>query len=202
MKKLLALILTGIMVFALAGCGNTETPDEPENSGYSEESEDVVKEINMVYGSAETKITVCKPDDAEFTLGSDTPEDAGDLVGLCADDYSWDAEIMGYICYGSGIEGTEAFVDYYYLGETLSEDIESFDAQISDLGVSYEGKPAKLIRYTFKEVGDDEEYKECFVGFEFDDEDGKGLMGLKIGAFEEDLTDSYLKDLFSAVFAK
>ena len=41
-----------------------------------------------------------------------------------------------------------------------------------------------------------EEYKEIFVGFEYKGTEDQGLFGLKIGAFDEDLTDDYLKDLF------
>ena len=53
MKKLLALLLAGIMIFALVGCNNAEVSDETDNSGYSEEldeSEEVVDKINMTYG--------------------------------------------------------------------------------------------------------------------------------------------------------
>ena len=50
MKKLLALLLAGIMIFALVGCNNAEVSEEADNSGYSEEldeAEDVVNKINM-----------------------------------------------------------------------------------------------------------------------------------------------------------
>ena len=69
MKKLLALLLAGIMIFALVGCNNAEVSDETDNSGYSEEldeSEEVVDKINMTYGDDETKITLHKPDGALF----------------------------------------------------------------------------------------------------------------------------------------
>ena len=56
MKKLLALLLAGIMIFALVGCNNAEVSEDADNSGYSEEldeAEDVVNKINMT--SAMTK---------------------------------------------------------------------------------------------------------------------------------------------------
>ena len=37
MKKLLALLLAGILVFALVGCNNAEVSEEADNSGSSEE---------------------------------------------------------------------------------------------------------------------------------------------------------------------
>ena len=52
MKKLLALLLAGILVFALVGCNNAEVSEEAGKSGYSEEldeAEDVVNKINMTY---------------------------------------------------------------------------------------------------------------------------------------------------------
>ena len=97
MKKLLALLLAGILVFALVGCNNAEVSDETDNSGYSEEldeSEEVVDKINMTYGEDETKITLHKPDGAFFSVDAEDAEDAGDIVIMLADDYSWDAEII------------------------------------------------------------------------------------------------------------
>ena len=74
MKKLLALLLAGILVFALVGCNNAEVSDETDNSGYSEEldeAEDVVEKINMTYGDDETKITLYKPDGAFFSVDAE-----------------------------------------------------------------------------------------------------------------------------------
>ena len=147
MKKILALLLAGILVFALVGCNNAEVSEEADNSGYSEEldeAEDVVKKVGMVYGDDETPITLTKPDGAEFTLVGDDPLDSGDMVGLCADDYSWDAEIMGYEYY-EGIGSNEPFVDYYFSGSVVSEDYDSYEQEEIDLGIDYEGKPVKLI---------------------------------------------------------
>ena len=187
MKKLLAILLAGMMVFSLAACGGTNDDVDVDEPG-TEVSEDVVAKVGIVYGDDETPITLTKPDDAEFTLVGDDPLDSGDMVGLCADDYSWDAEIMGYKYY-EGIGSNVPFVDYYFAGSVDEE-------EIKDLGISYEGKPVKAIRYTFKEVDDEEEYKEIFVGFEYKGTEDQGLFGLKIGAFDEDLTDDYLKGLF------
>ena len=120
MKKLLALLLAGIMVFALVGCNNAEVSDETDNSGYSEEldeAEDVVDKINMNYGDDETKITLYKPDGAFFSVDAEDAEDAGDIVIMLADDYSWDAEIMGYQ-YFEGISSNVPFVEYYFDGAT------------------------------------------------------------------------------------
>ena len=161
MKKLLALLLAGILVFALVGCNNAEVSDETDNSGYSEEldeSEEVVDKINMIYGDDETKITLYKPDGAFFSVDAEDAEDAGDIVIMLADDYSWDAEIMGYKHF-EGISSNEPFVEYYFDG-AASDDYTFYEQEMADLGIDFEGKPVKLIRYTYKEVDDEEEYKE------------------------------------------
>jgi len=192
MKKLLALLLAGIMIFALVGCNSEDIeggPDSIENS---------VNKINMTYGDDETKITLYKPEDASFSVDAEDAEDAGDIVIMVADDYSWDAEIMGYKHF-EGISSNEPFVEYYFDG-AASDDYDAYEQEITDLGIDYEGKPVKLIRYTYKEVDDEEEYKECFVGFEYKGTEDKGLFGLKIGSFEEELSDSYIKGLFNQMF--
>ena len=202
MKKLLALLLAGIMVFALVGCNNAEVSDETDNSGYSEEldeAEDVVDKINMTYGEDETKITLYKPDGAFFSVDAEDAEDAGDIVIMLADDYSWDAGIMGYQHF-EGISSNVPFVEYYFDGAT-SDDYTFYEQEMADLGIEYEGKPVKLIRYTYKEVDDEEEYKECFVGFEYKGTDESGLFGLKITPSDEELSDDYIKDLFTQIFA-
>ena len=202
MKKLLALLLAGIMIFALVGCNNAEVSEEADNSGYSEEldeAEDVVNKINMTYGDDETKITLHKPDGAFFSGDSEDAEDAGDIVIMLADDYSWDAEIMGYKHF-EGISSNEPFVEYYFDG-AASDNYTFYEQEATDLGIEYEGKPVKLIRYTYKEVDDEEEYKECFVGFEYKGTDESGLFGLKITPSDEELSDDYIKDLFTQIFA-
>ncbi len=201
MKKLLALLLAGILVFALVGCNNAEVSEETDNSGYSDEldeTEDVVNKINMTYGDDETKITLYKPEDASFSVDAEDADDAGDIVIMLADDYSWDAEIMGYKHF-EGISSNEPFVEYYFDG-AASDDYTFYEQEATDLGIDFEGKPVKLIRYTYKEVDDDEEYKECFVGFEYKGTEDSGLFGLKIGSFEEELSDSYIKGLFNQMF--
>ena len=201
MKKLLALLLAGIMIFALVGCNNAEVSDETDNSGYSEEldeAEDVVNKINMTYGDDETKITLHKPDGASFSVDAEDAEDAGDIVIMLADDYSWDAEIMGYKHF-EGISSNEPFVEYYFDGAT-SDDYTFYEQEMADLGIEYEGKPVKLIRYTYKEVDDEEEYKACFVGFEYKGTEDSGLFGLKITPSDEELSDDYIKDLFTQIF--
>ena len=201
MKKLLALLLAGIMIFALVGCNNAEVSEEADNSGYSEElddAEDLVNKINMTYGDDETKVTLHKPDGAFFSVDSEDAEDAGDIVIMLADDYSWDAEIMGYKHY-EGISSNEPFVEAYFDG-AASDDYVSYEETVTELGIFYEGKPVKLIRYTYQEVDDEETYSECFVGFEYKGSDDSGLFGLKIGSFDEELSDSYLKDLFTQTF--
>ena len=201
MKKLLALLLAGILVFALVGCNNAEVSEETDNSGYSEEldeTEDVVNKINMTYGDDETKITLYKPEDASFSVDAEDADDAGDIVIMLADDYSWDAEIMGYKHF-EGISSNEPFVEYYFDG-AASDDYTFYEQEATDLGIDFEGKPVKLIRYTYKEVDDEEEYKACFVGFEYKGTEDSGLFGLKIGSFEEELSDSYIKGLFNQMF--
>lgn len=202
MKKLLALLLAGIMIFALVGCNNAEVSDETDNSGYSEEldeSEEVVDKINMTYGDDETKITLHKPDGAFFSVDAEDAEDAGDIVIMLADDYSWDAEIMGYKHF-EGISSNEPFVEYYFDG-AASDDYTFYEQEAIDLGIDFEGKPVKLIRYTYKEVDDEEEYKACFVGFEYKGTEDSGLFGLKITPSDEELSDDYIKDLFTQIFA-
>lgn len=202
MKKILALLLAGIMIFALVGCNNAEVSEEADNSGYSEEldeAEDVVNKINMTYGDDETKITLYKPEGASFSVDAEDAEDAGDIVIMLADDYSWDAEIMGYKHF-EGISSNEPFVEYYFDG-AASDDYTFYEQEAIDLGIDFEGKPVKLIRYTYKEVDDEEEYKACFVGFEYKGTEDSGLFGLKIGSFEEELSDSYIKGLFNQMFA-
>ena len=199
MKKLLVLLLAGVMVFSLAACGGTDSDvdvdiDEP----VSETSEDVVNKINMTYGDDETKITLYKPEDASFSVDAEDADDAGDIVIMLADDYSWDAEIMGYKHF-EGISSNEPFVEYYFDG-AASDDYTFYEQEATDLGIDFEGKPVKLIRYTYKEVDDEEEYKACFVGFEYKGTEDSGLFGLKIGSFEEELSDSYLKGLFNQLF--
>ena len=201
MKKLLALLLAGIMIFALVGCNNAEVSEEADNSGYSEEldeAEDVVNKINMSYGDDETKITLYKPEGASFSVDAEDAEDAGDIVIMLADDYSWDAEIMGYKHF-EGISSNEPFVEYYFDG-AASDNYTFYEQEAIDLGIDFEGKPVKLIRYTYKEVDDEEEYKACFVGFEYKGTEDSGLFGLKIGSFEEDLSDDYIKGLFNQIF--
>lgn len=202
MKKLLALLLAGIMIFALVGCNNAEVSEEADNSGYSEEldeAEDVVNKINMTYGDDETKITLYKPEGASFSVDAEDAEDAGDIVIMLADDYSWDAEIMGYKHF-EGISSNEPFVEYYFDG-AASDDYTFYEQEAIDLGIDFEGKPVKLIRYTYKEVDDEEEYKACFVGFEYKGTEDSGLFGLKITPSDEDLSDDYIKDLFTQIFA-
>ena len=202
MKKLLALLLAGIMIFALVGCNNAEVSEEADNSGYSEEldeAEDVVNKINMTYGDDETKITLHKPDGASFSVDAEDAEDAGDIVIMLADDYSWDAEIMGYKHF-EGISSNEPFVEYYFDG-AASDDYTFYEQEMADLGIDFEGKPVKLIRYTYKEVDDEEEYKACFVGFEYKGTEDSGLFGLKITPSDEELSDDYIKDLFTQIFA-
>lgn len=202
MKKLLALLLAGILVFALVGCNNAEVSEDADNSGYSEEldeSEDIVDKINMTYGDDETKITLYKPDGASFSVDAEDAEDAGDIVIMLADDYSWDAEIMGYKHF-EGISSNEPFVEYYFDG-AASDDYTFYEQEAIDLGIDFEGKPVKLIRYTYKEVDDEEEYKACFVGFEYKGTEDSGLFGLKITPSDEELSDDYIKDLFTQIFA-
>ena len=202
MKKVLALLLAGIMIFALVGCNNAEVSEEADNSGYSEEldeAEDVVNKINMTYGDDETKITLHKPDGAFFSVDAEDAEDAGDIVIMLADDYSWDAEIMGYKHF-EGISSNEPFVEYYFDG-AASDDYTFYEQESTDLGIDFEGKPVKLIRYTYKEVDDEEEYKACFVGFEYKGTEDSGLFGLKITPSDEELSDDYIKDLFTQIFA-
>ena len=211
MKKLLAILLAGILVFTLAACGGdvsdetidpeTETEEILEDEDFDEdvdadfEYEDMndVKKVNMIYGDDENVITLNKPDDASFT-SIDDPMGKNDIMTICANDYSWDAEIMGYKCFEK-IKSNVPFVDYYFK-DSVDEEYESYEEEVTDLGISFEGKPVKVIRYTFKQVDDDEAYSEIFLGFEYKGTGDKGLFGLKIYAEDEELTDEYLTGLF------
>ena len=202
MKKLLALLLAGIMIFALVGCNGAEVSEETDNSEVLEEeldeAEEVVDKINMTYGDDKTKITLHKPEGAFFSVDAEDAEDAGDIIIMLADDYSWDAEIMGYKHF-EGISSNEPFIEYYFDG-AASDNYTFYEQEATDLGIEFEGKPVKLIRYTYKEVDDDEEYKACFVGFEYNGTEDSGLFGLKIGSFDEELSDDYIKGLFKQIF--
>ena len=228
MKKVLVLLLAGIMVFTLAACndkGNdvddiyadtdediftdtdedifTDTDEEDyDDEDYDEfdfdTSEDEVNEITMTYGDDKTKITLYKPEGAFFSVDEEDADDAGDIVIMLADDYSWDAEIMGYKHF-KGISSNVPFVEYYFDG-AASDNYTFYEQEATALGIDFEGKPVKLIRYTYKEVDDEEEYKECFVGFEYKGTEDSGLFGLRITAFDEELSDSYLSELFTEMF--
>ena len=190
MKKTLALLLAVIMVFSLAACGgekNTDVKDNPATDT-AESGEGIVEKINMVYG-------------ASFTLGSDTPDDAGDLVGICADDYSWDGEIMGYKYY-EGIGSNVPFVDYYFAGEVNSEKYEEYEEEVTDIGIAYDGKAVMAIRYTYKEVDAEEGCLEYFVGFEYAGAADSGLMGVKIIPSDTELSEDTLKTIFTELFMK
>jgi len=202
MKKLLALLLSGIMVLAIAGCNKEDIEAGPDSIENLEEDvvseEEVVNKINMIYGDDEVSITLHKPEDASFSVDAEDADDAGEIVIMLADDYSWDAEIMGYK-YFEGISSNVPFVEYYFDGAT-SDKYTFYEQEATDLGIDFEGKPGKLIRYTYKEVDDEEEYKECFVGFEYEGTEDKGLFGLKITSSDEELSDNYIKELFNQIF--
>ena len=53
MKKLLAILLAGMMVFSLAACGGTNGDVDVDEPG-TEVSEDVVAKVGIVYGDDET----------------------------------------------------------------------------------------------------------------------------------------------------
>lgn len=196
MKKLFAILLAGILVFALVGCNGGDIEAGPDSTDNWDE--EVVKKINMTYGDDETTITLYKPDSAFFSVDAADAEDAGDIVIMLADDYSWDAEIMGYKHF-EGISSNEPFVEYYFDG-AASDDYTFYEQEATDLGINYEGKPVQLIRYTYKEVDDEEEYKACFVGFEYKGTEDSGLFGLKITPSDEELSDDYIKGLFNQIF--
>lgn len=206
MKQLFAYLLAGVMILALVACHKGEIESGPKNTDHmAADSSDTVTKVNMTYGTDEIRITLYKPDNASFTLGSENSQDAGDLVGLIADDSSWDAEVMGYISYNIDIPSNEPFADYYYLSKLRSEDYTSYEQTVTDMRMDYEGKPVKLIRYTYQEADDEEVCSACFIGFEFTDtsggeDNGKGLMGLKVTSEDGELPDSELAGLFCEMF--
>ena len=157
MKRLFALLMAGMMIISLSACKNDNAEDYDDTEDAYEESydEEVVTKVNMVYGDDETAVTLRKPSNATFAIGAEEALDAGDLIVLCADDWSWDAEIMGYKYY-EGIGSNVPFVDYYFAGEVVSEEYTSYSEKVTDLGIKYMGKPVMAIRYTYTEADDEE----------------------------------------------
>ena len=198
MKKIFALILSCIMILTLVSCGGGNTKGHGSNDGFDDETDydDIVEEVNMYYGDDETEITLYKPDVASFAIGADEAENAGDIVVLVADDYSWDAEIMGYKYY-EGIGSNRPFVDSYFVGDVVSDEYTDYDEEMYYLDLEYDDAPVMLINYLYEKEDSGEEKYETFVGFEYEGFDDCGLFGC-IFVTEEDYEDDY----FAAVFAQ
>ena len=190
MKKLLALILASLLTLSLVSCGGgSGTSNDDYDDGY----EDVIESIELTYGDDKDTITLYKPENGVFTI-----EEDGDIVTLCADDYSWDAEVMGYKYYGDhGIFSNRPFVDYYFSGK-VSDEYTYFadDGYYTDL--EYDGSTVVFMDYVYEKEGYEEAVYENFVGFEYEGSD-RGLVGCVFTSFEE-LDDDYLIATFAQIF--
>lgn len=199
MKTIFALLLAGLMVFSFAGCNKENIEAGPDSTDHLHTS-GAIKKINLIYGDDEFLVTVYKPEGAEFAAHSNVLPKTSVFAELSAINLSWKAEIMGYK-YNEGNVSCEPFVDYYFSGSVTSKDYDFYEQNVTDLGFDFEGRPVKLIRYTYKKVNEEKENKECFVGFEYSGSKDKGLIGVKImGAFNNTPSDNYIKGLFKQIF--
>ena len=198
MKKLFALILTGLMVFSLASCGKSNN-DGSDSTDENYDETGVVEEINMYYGDDKIDITLYKPENASFAIGEEEALDAGDLVVMTADDYSWDAEIMGYKYYGdSGLFSNKPFVDYYFSG-IVSDEYTYYDDDGYYTDLEYNGSTVVIMKYVYEKEDYDEPVYQNFVGFEYEGSEDRGLMGCMFNYYE-DFEDEYFIATFAQTF--
>ena len=197
MKKIFAFILASLLTLSLVSCGAGSGNTGDDYDDYDEYEEGIVEEINMYYGDDKTNITLYKPENASFAIGEEEAQDAGDLVVMTADDYSWDAEIMGYKYYGdSGLFSNKPFVDYYFSG-IVSDEYTYFDDDGYYTDLEYEGSNVVIMKYVYEKEDYDEPVYQNFVGFEYEGSEDRGLMGCMFNYYE-DFEDEY----FIAVFAQ
>lgn len=62
MKKLLSLLLCGVLVFSLFACGNTKSTDTADNKTSSDDQEEVTLNIAYQYGLAYAPLILCQQD--------------------------------------------------------------------------------------------------------------------------------------------
>ena len=207
MKITVFLVLSCIVIFCLAGC---RPKDNPGDTGMPDpnfiRTQQSVKKVNVVYGTEKAVVTLNKPDNAYFEISPAKALERNSSVSLKADDSSWRADICSTVCFDNGISDEE-FAQYYYNGvlPDSQKEFELYNQEVTELGITHMNKPVKLIKSTYKKANDNQTYESYFVGFEFDDTDGKkyigkGLMGFKIYMQDKPLSTSKLKSIFNQLF--
>ena len=192
MKKLLALIFAALLTLSLVSCGTGSGNNADDyDDGYDD---DVIENIELTYGEDKDTITLYKPENGVFTI-----EEDGDIITLSAEDYSWDAEIMGYEYFGDhGIFSNQPFVDYYFAGE-VSDEYTYYDEVSYYTDLEYDGESVVLVNYEYEEEGYDELVCETFVGFEYKAGDDYGLIGCRF-LFDENIDDEVFIATFAQIF--
>lgn len=195
MKTVILLALVIAIVFLFASC---RAGGDPKESGmpdpYRSGKWVTVETVNLTY-RADEMITLHKPHSATFTDYGEDPLHAGSTVGLKANNNTWKAEISAY---PEGAQDAE-FVLYYYHGAADPARYELFEQEVCDAKIEYQNAPVKIIRSVFCKAGE-ELQEECFVGIEFQDGSGRGLLGIRFTEFHDPLSDRVLKGIFSELF--
>lgn len=63
MKKLLTILITGIMIFSLAACGgNGKTDNDVSNNDTPSVADNTIESMTLVYDIDEKEVTIYKPD--------------------------------------------------------------------------------------------------------------------------------------------
>ncbi|MBE6949117.1 MAG: hypothetical protein E7456_04655 [Ruminococcaceae bacterium] len=193
MKRILAIILTAIMLLTLVACGGKEAPEEnsepvesttdenvtPEES---EPADDEVKSVVTQYGSnpdyeAYTATIYC-PEGAYF----DEDEYAEYLTDGYLNDFWVYDDVRDYSTYSHVYWSRDIYNDptelptgygvleqLYFDGELAPEtaaEYPEYDQKVIDLGFKWEDKDVKLIETTYTSA-DDFTYSEVFVGVEY-----------------------------------
>lgn len=206
MKAAFVLAILGVVIFCFAGC---RTKTSPEDTGmpdpYHAGKWVSVKKVNMTYGTDETRITLYKPHSASFTYCGDDPLNAGKLVSVKANNNSWSADFCGYISYDDDTPGDSPFVDAYYHGAPKDKKYSAYEQEITYPGMNHMGMPVIIIKYSFKEHGDERVHNEYFIGFEFRNTKdgtphGSGLMGIRFHDFGDTLSESTVRGIFNEMF--
>ncbi len=207
MKKLLSIILTGVVALSLAGCEKKVDTDESGVSSNGSDDAAAVEQVKLYYGTDKQFITLYRPENSEFQIDPDEADDDDNyLVEICENDLAWVMDVWGDVAYSYG--NGDAIAYYYYNGE-LSEDTQelytSFEQDVRDLGIEFMGKPVKRIESRSVDEGDDEEDVDIFIGIEFEDtRDGEhcgdGLLGYELSMYDEVPSDEKYIELFKQVF--
>lgn len=183
MKKIVAFLLTAVMLLSLAACGGKETPEESSKSPeVSTQSEGEVKSVITQYGS--------NPDYEVYTATIYCPEgayfDEDEYAEFQTDGYlndfwvyddvrEYDACSTVYWSRDIYKEGDELPQGYgiveqlYFEGKVAPEteaEYPEYEQKVTDLGFKWEDKDVKLIETTYTSAGDFT-YNEAFVGVEY-----------------------------------